>query len=200
MRNRCIQKYERGVLIWYTRFHMEIFILLGVVFGIIYFTFSSTFSPIPFFPTNRKDIPKIIDAMNLSNNQIVFDLGAGSGRVIFAAARKAQELGLDTQFVAIDINFVLGFYMQFRRMFHPNAKNIQIVAADLFKYDYKKAMKKYENAVFYMYVSPWYTDPMTQVILDTNHPASIVSYYYPVKMLRARARIEGENDLFTYKV
>ncbi len=84
---------------------MEIIILLGVIFGIIYFAFSSTFSPIPFFPTNRKDIPLIIDAMNLSNNQIVFDLGAGSGRVIFAAARKAHELGLDTKFVAIDINW-----------------------------------------------------------------------------------------------
>ncbi|MBP9690493.1 hypothetical protein KBD81_00270 [Candidatus Woesebacteria bacterium] len=179
---------------------MEIIILLGVIFGIIYFAFSSTFSPIPFFPTNRKDIPLIIDAMNLSNNQIVFDLGAGSGRVIFAAARKAHELGLDTKFVAIDINIVLNVYMQLRKLFHPNGSNIEIVAADLFKYDYKKAMKKYEHAVFYMYVSPWYTDPMTQVILDTKKPASIISYYYPVKMLRARAHIEGENDLYTYKV
>jgi len=175
-------------------------ILLGVVFGIIYFAFSSSFSPIPFFPTNGKDLPKIIDTLKLKNDQIVFDLGAGTGTVIFAAATEAHKKGLNTKFIAIDINFVLSTVMHIRRMFHPNAAHIEIKSEDLFKFKYTDAVKSFKHLTFYMYVSPWYTDPMTQTIIDIKKSAHIVSYFYPIKMLKAVAHHKGENGIFVYRV
>ena len=81
---------------------MIIFLLLILFVLFIISLFSSEkFSPIPYFPTNKKDIPAIIKALKLRNDQIIFDLGAGNGIVIFEAAKKA--INLNTQFVAIDI-------------------------------------------------------------------------------------------------
>lgn len=63
-------------------------ILLFVIFNFLYFILPSL-SPIPFFPTNKKDIPLIVDILLVEspNLDTVIDLGAGVGTVIFAAAK-----------------------------------------------------------------------------------------------------------------
>ncbi len=175
--------------------------LLLVICGITYFAFSSKLSPIPFFPTHSNDLPQIIDALHLQNDQIVYDLGAGTGTVIFSAAAEAKKRGLNTKFVAIDINFILTAIMHLKRLFHPNKKHIQIVTADLFKYDYKKPKSKdYSQTTYYMYVSPWYTDPMAQLIKDAGTKAHIVSYYYPIKkVLKQKNHIAAGHDIYMYE-
>lgn len=118
------------------------FIFIGLILFIfvvlILFSFPC-FSPIPYYPSNKKDLPFIIKAVNLKNDQVIIDLGAGDGVVIFAAASNAISLPkkLNTQFIAVEINPVLIFIMHLRRLFHPNRKNIKIVWADMFKVNLK---------------------------------------------------------------
>jgi len=108
-----------------------IFIILLVV---IIFIFSSPqLSPIPYFPSQKIDLPKIIKALNLKNNQTVFDLGAGDGVVIFEAAQSSFNNKLNTKFVAVEINPILILVLFFRRLFHHNRKNIKIIFDDIFK-------------------------------------------------------------------
>ena len=129
---------------------------------------------------------------------IVFDLGAGTGTIIFAAAIEAHEKNLDTKFVAIDINFLLCWIMKIKRLFHPNRANIEIIQADLFTFDYASKAKPFNNISYYMYVSPWFTNPLAQLIQDQGHHSQILSYYYPIKGLKEKKLIDGAHPIYLY--
>ena len=79
---------------------LALVIFLFLLFNILYFILPSL-SPIPFFPTNRKDVSLVVSSLlrssltikgnktnndQLITNNIIMDLGAGIGTVIFAAA------------------------------------------------------------------------------------------------------------------
>ena len=136
-----------------TIFFIFVFLILGVIF-----LFSSPqLSPIPYFPSNKKDLPLIIKALNLKNNQVVFDLGAGDGMVIFEAGKLAFQKKLNTQFFAVEINPVLILIMWVRWLFHPNKKNIKIICGDIFKIDFKKLVTNHQSLItIYLYISPCY--------------------------------------------
>lgn len=40
----------------------------------------------PFVPVRSKAVPEVIDALSLTNNSVLYDLGCGDGRVLVAAA------------------------------------------------------------------------------------------------------------------
>ncbi|CAN5229770.1 hypothetical protein BH09PAT2_BH09PAT2_02730 [soil metagenome] len=179
---------------------MLLLIVALIVLAIIFVTFSSKVSAIPFFPSNPKDMSQIIEGLDLKNDQVVLDLGAGTGTVIFAAAREAHKKGLTTKFIAIDINFILVGIMWFHNLFHPNRKNIQVVMADLFKYDYEKATKGFKNVTYFMYVSPWFTDPMADLVKNIGRNIHFVTYFYSIKNLKEKKRLEGLHSTFIYEV
>jgi hypothetical protein len=192
-------------------FFLLIFILL------ILFIFSSPkLSPIPYFPSNKKDLPLIIKALGLKNNQVIVDLGAGDGLIIFAAAKEALEKKLNTKFIAVEINPILILIMYIRKLFHPNRKNIKVVYADMFKLNFKKLLTFYamhdkvpgDNLsilTFYLYISPWFLEKITKKIISLHLPKpitlNIVSYMYPIKYLSDRQKtINGKNRIFVYQV
>ena len=97
---------------------MGFYIFFVIFVIVIIFLFSSkALSPIPYFPSNKHDLPLIIKALNLKNNQTVIDLGAGDGIVIFEAAKIAYKRKLNTRFVAVEINPVLILVLHLRRLF-----------------------------------------------------------------------------------
>lgn len=182
-------------------FYMEILLLFGFILGIIFFVFSSAYSAIPFFPTNNKDLKKVIEALKLEKDQVIVDLGAGTGTVIFAAATEAHKKGLNTAFVAIDINFVLVMYMLIKAQFHPHKEHIKILRGDLFRMDYEKIVASYKKITYYIYVSPWFTDTLAEIIEHTGKPGRLVSYFYPVKKLKPIEKdSSGQHDIYVYKV
>jgi len=195
-------------------------LILFLLFIISLFS-SEKFSPIPYFPTNKKDIPAIIKALKLRNDQIIFDLGAGDGIVIFEAAKKA--INLNTQFVAIDINPVLILIMHLRRLLHPNRKNIKIIWNDMFKINLdviaklslnsdsealpklkqsneKRLLRFARNDItIYLYISPWLLEKTVSKIKKNVNKFSLVSYFYPIKSLKKREKIiKGRNTIYVY--
>src|SRR3990167_8868511 len=116
------------------------FLALFSIFIIIlyYVFFSRKLSPVPYFPTNKKDIPLIMEALNLEKNKSVVDLGAGNGIVIFKAASEAYKRGFDTKFYAVEINPILIVLLQIKRLFHKNKKNIFILFEDFIKMNLKR--------------------------------------------------------------
>lgn len=176
---------------------------IGIFFLTLFIIFilfvSKKFSPIPYFPSQKADIPLIINALNLKNDQVVFDLGAGDGIVIFAAAKYAYEKNLNTVFVAMDINPVLISILQLRRLLHPNKKNIKIVLGDMFKANLKSYLLHVTSYTFYLYISPWFLPKISQKILAEFSQPRIVSYMYPIKSLGKREKIiEGKNNIYIY--
>ncbi|PIS15954.1 hypothetical protein COT62_00845 [Candidatus Roizmanbacteria bacterium CG09_land_8_20_14_0_10_41_9] len=168
------------------------FILIGIL---TIFAFPH-FSPIPYFPSNKKDIPLILTALNLRDDQIVVDLGAGDGLVVFEAAHRAFQKKLATRFIAVEINPILVFILHLRKLFHSNKKNIRIVWADMFKF---KTIEQYSNMTIFLYISPWFLEKTLKQIRTLPGKKTIVSYYYPIKSLRPALTISnGVNPIFVY--
>jgi len=180
-----------------------IFIILFSLLIIILFFSSPKLSPIPYFPSNKKDLALIIKALNLKNNQVVFDLGAGDGIVIFEAAKLAFEKKLTTKFLAVEINPVLILIMWFKWLFHPNKKNIKIIYADIFNMNFKNLLTKPvtrnpQLATFYLYISPWYLEKVIKNLKSQIKNFSLVSYFYPVSKMKIKKIFEGKNKVFVY--
>ncbi len=181
-----------------------LFIVLFIIIiftTIAIFTFPQ-FSPIPYFPTNNKDLLLIIKALNLKNNQTVFDLGAGDGAVIFEAANEAFKRKLNTQFVAVEINPVLLVILFLRRLLNPNRENIKIVFANMFNVDYKKLLTfNFSLFTFYLYISPWHLEKTVANIKRQFKHFSVVSYMYEIKSLKLAKKMKGKkHPTFVYNI
>jgi len=154
------------------------FLALFSIF-IIIFTYvfvSRKRSPVPYFPTNKKDIPLIMEALNLEKNKSVVDLGAGNGIVIFKAASEAYKRGFDTKFYAVEINPILIVLLQIKRLFHKNKKNIFILFEDFTKMN----LKRFNNSVFYLYLAPKYLNIVYKKIKIETQKSKIISYFYKI--------------------
>ncbi len=208
-------------------YFLLILLLIIILTVITIFSFKR-FSPVPYFPSNSKDLGLIIKSLSLKNKQTVIDLGAGDGIIIFEAARVAHQKKINTKFVAVDINPILILILHIRRFFHPNKKNIKIVYGDMFKLDssvlleersddrilkdpiahFKNhrslqddndTMKQFNNITIYLYISPWFLDKISKKILKEFSKARIVSYMYPIKSLkRFETKMRGKNSIYIY--
>jgi len=196
---------------------LSIYILIFVTIFIVIFLFSSPkLSPIPYFPSQPVDLPLIVKALGLKNNQTVIDLGAGDGIVIFEAAKSSYLKKFNTKFIAVEINPVLILVLYLRRFFHPNKKNIQIVKDDIFKINIKnkiskikttdqklniKTMKQLNNVTIYLYISPWFLEKTVSNIKSQISKFSVVSYMYPLKVkdiFTKVSAVKGKNKIFIY--
>jgi 16S rRNA A1518/A1519 N6-dimethyltransferase RsmA/KsgA/DIM1 with predicted DNA glycosylase/AP lyase activity len=179
-------------------------ILLFIFFGIPLLTVITIFafpifSPIPYFPSNHKDIDLIIKALGLKHNQTVVDLGAGDGIVIFSAAHEALKRQLNTTFIAVELNPLLYFYLQVKRLRHPNKKNIHIVRGNMFTLNYKQFLPKVKSQlVFYIYISPWLIDKTIKTIQSYYQHFYIISYMYKVEGARPTQTFSGVHKVFRY--
>jgi len=173
-------------------------IIVFLFFVIITFAFQKL-SPIPYYPSNKKDLPLIIKALKLTNNHTVVDLGAGDGKVVFEAAKKTHQQGLNTKFIAVEINPLLVAILNIRRHLSLNRENIQIVWADLFKF--KLNSSPVTRHTVYLYVSPWLIEKIVKNVRKQLPNVHFVSYFYPIKSLRKKQIVrKGVNSVFSYQV
>lgn len=161
-------------------------ILFLLIFVIALFAFPSL-SPVPYFPSNHKDIDSIIKEMKLKGDETVVDLGAGDGVVIFRAASYAYAHGLNTKFIAIEINPILIIVMQILRLLHHNRKNIVIKKFDMFNKPLDTLPIATTSAIFYMYLSPRYLPLLAKKISQLKIKSRIVTYFYTIDGLRANS-------------
>lgn len=191
-------------------FVIGLFIFLGLFTVFVLFFVSRRLSPIPYFPSNHKDISLILKLLALKNNQILYDLGAGDGVVILRAAATPLSSTLTrrsnakaVRFVAVEINPILIFVMKLRRLFHQNKANIEIIKADIFTMRLP-CPPKYVP-VFFMYISPWYMEKTILNILRQYKSFELVTYFYAapkskkykVTQLKHATNI---HDVYRYKI
>ncbi len=175
-----------------------IIILIFIV--IIIFSFPQ-FSPVPYFPSNAKDMPLILKALQIRDHQTVIDLGAGDGIVIFEAAQQALIKKCNTQFYAVEINPVLLLVLHMRRLFHANRKNIHVLNKDMFTLQYSQLIANRSPLVtFYIYISPWFIEKTVLNISKQIKNFNLVSYFYQVKCLPGHKESlqTGIHKVFSY--
>lgn len=172
-----------------------VIVLLIVVFVILVIFSFPEFSPIPYFPSNKKDLSLILKALDLRNDQVVVDMGAGDGLVTFFAAEKAKQQGLNTQFIAIEYNFFLVLVLYAKWLSSTNRNSIKIVWADMFVARFPQDITK----TFYIYVSPWFMGSLYKKLRKEVRRFEIVSYFYPVPKIKPLKTFKGINKIFVYK-
>ncbi|MCX6739905.1 MAG: class I SAM-dependent methyltransferase [Candidatus Parcubacteria bacterium] len=101
------------------------FLVLGVL-GFIMVSFRNI---VPFVPTPKKVVRKMVEAADARPGEKICDLGSGSGRIIFQAAKEYKNnlvFGFET-------SFLLRMFSKSLLLFHPLIKKrIQIVNRDFF--------------------------------------------------------------------
>jgi len=173
---------------------MTIVTIFLIIFVVLMFFISKKLSPIPYFPTNKKDLSLIVKSMKLKNNMNVIDLGAGTGAVIFKASRWAYDKKLNTKFYAIEINPVLILILYLRKMFHKNRKNIFINYCDMMKIN----LRKFKNPLFFLYLSPFHLDLIYKKIKKETKKPKIITYFYKLPKIKYLSKLQGTNDVFVY--
>ena len=101
-------------------------ILILAFIAFIMFSFRDV---VPFVPTPKKIIRKMIDLADIKANERIVDLGSGTGRILIQAAKmhKANLL------IGLEKSFTLRKVSKFFLFFHPLIKKrIQIVKKDFF--------------------------------------------------------------------
>jgi hypothetical protein len=176
-------------------------IIIGAIILIIFALFFiffvlPTFSPIPYFPSNHKDNPLILKSLQIKNHDLIIDVGAGDGWVVFDAAKEAFKQKLKTKFIALEINPILVVLMYSIRFFHPNKKNIQILRKDMFTLNYKNYIKN-NKTLIYLYISPWFMEKAVKQI-GSGKNISFVSYLYPIKSKKIKKKVVGRHIIFQY--
>lgn len=180
-----------------------IFLFVLLIFIILIIFSFPKFSPIPYFPSNKKDLNLIIKSLNLHNNQNIIDLGAGDGIIIFYAAEAAFKRKLNTKFIAVDINPILLLVMNVKRLFHPNKRNIKIIYGNIFTMNFNYLTQKLPNSqTFYLYISPWHIEKTINNIKKQLKHFAAVSYMYRIPSLSKKEKIIcGKiHDIYTYIV
>ncbi|NTU73531.1 hypothetical protein HGB07_05190 [Candidatus Roizmanbacteria bacterium] len=160
-------------------------------------------SPIPYFPSNNKDIHLILQALQLTDDQVIIDLGAGDGIVIFKAAEEATRKKFNTQFVAVEINPILLIILHLRRLFHPNRRNIHIRRTNMFTITKNGLpISPFLNSqiLIYLYISPWFMEKVVANARKEFDDFSIVSYLYPYKGEKSTHTLHGVHDVYRYEI
>ena len=177
--------------------------LIGIVvlflFIIILFSFPQ-FSPIPYFPSNMKDKKQILKGLMVRDDQLIIDLGAGDGVVVFEASYEALKHKLNTTFIALEINPILIGIIWIKWLFHPNRKNIKIIWGDMFTINFNRLTSNDQRlTTFYLYISPWLIERVISRIKTQLPLSQFVSYYYPIKSLKKKERIlKGIHNTYLY--
>jgi len=112
-------------LTWISPYWVIAFLTLLIAPG-LYAAFTSG----PFVPSARKRHKTMLRLANLTDSDIVYDLGCGDGRLVFSAARFSKKA------IGYDLSIPLVLYGKILSLFHPKAR---IRFGNLWKQDYSDA-------------------------------------------------------------
>ena len=129
-------------------------------------------------------VEKALALAKVGRADVVYDLGAGDGRVIVASVKKgAQAIGIE-----IDPLRYLMCKLRFVRM-----KNARAVFSDLFNVPLTDA------TVVFIYLRNWSTEKLRSKLLSELQPGTrIVTYHWKISGWHPIAKDE-KNDIYLYR-
>jgi SAM-dependent methyltransferase len=108
--------------------------LLAIALGIAYFVFASFAYGAGYQPTPRRSVEKMLRLAEVGPQDTVYDLGAGTGAIVFRAARiyRARVVGAEVEPIRVLI-------LRLRRATGPAADRIKIYWGNFFDLDFRPA-------------------------------------------------------------
>jgi len=109
-----------------------------ILLGIIVFFGTAAYAGLkaaPWVPAFKRDMPRIIKLAEIKEDDIVYDLGCGDGRVLIALANNTPAKRL----VGFEISVLPYLWAKVRVMFLGLSDRIEIVFSDFLKHDLSQA-------------------------------------------------------------
>jgi len=88
----------------------------------------------PWVPVFKKDIERILRLVEVKDDDLVYDLGVGDGRVIVALANNSQA-----QFVGYEVSFIPYLWSKIKVLLLGLSKRVEIRYADFLSHDLSQA-------------------------------------------------------------
>jgi SAM-dependent methyltransferase len=168
---------------------VELFLAILVAVGAIaYFVFASFVFGAGYQPTPRRSVEAMLRLAQVGPADTVYDLGAGTGAVVFRAARErgARAVGVEVEPIRMLI-------LRLRRRFGPSGERVTLVWGDLFALDFRPA------SVVAVFLWPEAMRRLRPVFDAQLAPgARVVSHYHPLPGCAPDA-VDGPAKVFLYR-
>ncbi len=142
----------------------------------------------PFLPTSKKDFKKIADIIEAKKEKVVYDLGSGTGSLLFYLNKNYGVRG-----VGVEISPLLYFFSKIKSLY---IEGVDIRYGNFRKTDLSKA------DVVYVFLTPLFQERAKKEILPKMKQGaellvcgSEVDELSPVKLIREA----GEQSYYLYK-
>jgi precorrin-6B methylase 2 len=110
---------------------IQFFLLLAAIAMILYmgYIMQSYKNTVPYVPTSRKTIKKMIEAAGIEKDDKVIDIGSGTGRIVFAVAKHhtGEVIGLEKSLLLYSVS-------RLRSPFNKTKGKVKFVRGDFTKY------------------------------------------------------------------
>jgi SAM-dependent methyltransferase len=110
------------------------FVLLAVAAGLAYFGFVSFLFGAGYQPTPRRAVATMLRLAAVGPADTVYDLGAGTGAIVFRAARRCGAT-----VVGVEVEPIRVLILRLRRALGRDAGRITLHWGDLFRLDFRPA-------------------------------------------------------------
>lgn len=170
------------------------FIIVGIivqlVFAVLFFFLCiAFFSGAPFVPSTAKTARSMILLANITPESVVYDLGSGDGRLLFASAQKKAK-----KVVGLEINPLLVLFTNFRILFSPYRSIISCHWQNFW-------MSSFHDAdVVFVYLLPWKMERLKEKLEKELHHGSRVvsnSFIFPEWTVD---HVDKQNHVYTFVI
>lgn len=162
--------------------------LLVVAAAIAYFVFASFVFGAGYQPTPRRSVEMMLRLAEVSPRDTVYDLGAGTGAIVFRAARTYRA-----RVVGVEVEPFRYLILRVRRWLGPFADRITLRWGNLFDIDFRDA------TVITAFLWPGAMARLRPKFERELPPgARIVSYYHPVPGWEAEKH-DVDTDVYLYR-
>lgn len=164
------------------------FVLLGISIAVAYFVFASFAFGAGYEPTPRPAAERMLEFAGVAPTDVVYDLGAGTGALVFRAARTygARVVGVEVEPIRILI-------LRLRRRWGRNGDRVTIRWGNLFRLDFRPA------TVVTAFLWPGAMERLRPKFeRELGNGARVVSHCHPIRGWTAD-RYDKSTDVYLYR-
>jgi SAM-dependent methyltransferase len=169
-----------------------ILFLLFLMFLLINFV-QAFWSLAPWVPTRKKDLKRILLLADLKPGQVLYDLGCGDGRVVFALGQNSKA-----KIIGIELSWLLFFFCKIKHFFYP-LKNISFQRKNLFKQDFSSA-----NVIYVFGLPKTIREKLIIKLKKELQPKTrVISYVFPfpdLKLIQKDQSPKKSNPIYIYEI
>ena len=164
------------------------------ILGFIAFVMFSFRDIVPFVPTPKRIIRRMIELADIKDNERIVDLGSGTGRIILLAAKKHKK----NLITGIEKSLTLRLVSKFFLFFHPFfKKRVQIINQDFFNLD----LLPFE--VIFCFLTPEGLRRLWPKFMLLKPGSRIISYMFPLENYQgfeeSIEEVTSKDTIYLYK-